>query len=123
MAKRILLVEDDPIHQLLLSDMVTSLFPDALLQIVPDGFNALTMAPEFQPDAIITDVMMPQTDGLSFLHALLPLLTSNPHVLVLTSYSRVRLQRFGSLPDQAQFLQKPVSFEALKQATADWFAA
>lgn len=101
--------------------MVNSLFPSALVQIAADGFNALTMAPEFQPDAIITDVMMPQADGLSFLHALLPLLANSPHILVLTSYSRVRLQRFGVLPEQAQFLQKPVTLDALQQATATWF--
>ncbi len=117
---RVLLVEDDPDQLAALKVMVSALFPDADVLAVPDGFNALAMGPQFHPDAIISDVAMPQADGLSFLHALLPQLPNSPHVLVLTAYDRMQLQRFGPMPDHAQFLQKPITFELLAETLASW---
>ncbi len=117
---RILVVEDDPDQLAALKIMVSALFPDAQVLAVPDGFNALAVGPQFHPDAIISDVAMPQADGLSFLHALLPQLSNSPHVLVLTSYDRMQLQRFGPMPEQAQFMQKPITYETLAEALARW---
>ena len=120
---KILLVEDDPIQLSALKILVATLLPQAQLLAVPDGYDAVTQAPLFQPDAIISDVSMPVADGLSFLHALLPQLTKRPHILVLTAYDRMQLRRFGPLPEHAQFLQKPVSLSALAATIATWSAA
>lgn len=117
---RILVVEDDPDQLAALKIMVSALFPDAQVLAVADGFNALAVGPQFRPDAIISDVAMPQADGLSFLHALLPQLPNSPHVLVLTSYDRMQLQRFGPMPEHAQFMQKPITYETLAEALARW---
>jgi len=119
--EKILLVEDDPDQLQALKMMISALFPQAQVLAMADGFNALALAPQFQPDAIITDVAMPQADGLSFLHALLPQLRKMPHLLVLTAYDRQQLQRIGPLPEQAQFLQKPITVATLTAAIADWF--
>jgi two-component system, response regulator YesN len=118
---RILLVEDDPDQLQALNLIISSMFPDAAILAVPDGYNALTQALSFQPDAIISDVAMPQADGLSFLHALLPQLPQAPKMLVLTSYDRKQLQRFGPMPEQALFLQKPARVDNLQRVLADWF--
>ncbi|NQD36028.1 response regulator [Permianibacter sp. IMCC34836] len=118
---RILLVEDDPDQLQALKIMIAALFPSAQILAAPDGYNALAMATPFRPDAIISDVGLPQANGLSFLHALLPTLTPQPKVLVLTAFDRQQLQRVGPLPAQAQFLQKPITPEQLSAAIADWF--
>lgn len=118
---KVLLVEDDPAHMLILLDMVTELFPTAQIRTALDGYNALAIAPQFQPDAIISDVSMPHASGLSFLHALLPALASQPKVLVLTGFDRQQLARMGPLPSQAQLLKKPATMAQLRAATADWF--
>lgn len=118
--EKLLLVEDDPEQLAALKLLVGALLPQAQLRAVPDGFDALAIAPGFAPDGIISDVAMPQADGLSFLHALLPQLPKTPRVLVLTSFDRQQLQRFGPLPDGAQFMQKPVSLNRLAAALADW---
>lgn len=118
---KILLVEDDPDQLQALKIMITALFPSAQIMTAPDGYNALAMAPQFQPQAIISDVGLPQANGLSFLHALLPLLPVQPKVLVLTAFDRQQLQRIGPLPAQAQFLQKPITPDRLSAAIADWF--
>ena len=118
---RLLLVEDDPDQLRALKIIASELFPQAQIQAAADGYNALTLARQFQPDAIISDVAMPQADGLSFLHALLPQLSNSVRILVLTTYDRKQLQRFGPLPEHAQFLQKPYTVESLRQTVAAWF--
>jgi len=117
---KVLLVEDDNDQLHALKLLMEALLPDANILAVPDGFNALAMGPNFQPDLIITDLAMPQADGLTFLHALLPQLNQRPKMLVLTAYDRMQLQRFGPLPDEARFLQKPISFDSLQATLADW---
>ena len=117
---KVLLVEDDNDQLHALKLLMAALLPDANILAVPDGFNALAMGPNFQPDLIITDLAMPQADGLTFLHALLPKLNQRPKMLVLTAYDRMQLQRFGPLPEDARFLQKPITTESLYGTLADW---
>lgn len=118
--RKILLVEDDPDQLQALHILMQSLLPEARIHPVPDGFNALAIGPSFQPDAIITDLAMPQADGLTFLHALLPQLQVRPRMLLLTAYDRQQLHRFGPLPEDARFLQKPITFASLQDALRDW---
>lgn len=117
---KVLLVEDDNDQLHALKLLMAALLPDANILAVPDGFNALAMGPNFQPDLIITDLAMPQADGLTFLHALLPQLNQRPKMLVLTAYDRMQLQRFGPLPEDARFLQKPITIDSLHGTLADW---
>ncbi|MFZ5842817.1 MAG: response regulator [Pseudomonadota bacterium] len=117
---KVLLVEDDSDQLHALKVLMSALLPEANILAVADGFNALTVGPSCQPDLIITDLAVPQADGLTFLHALLPQLNQRPRMLVLTAYDRMQLQRFGPLPDEARFLQKPVSFNRLQATLADW---
>ena len=117
---KVLLVEDDNDQLHALKLLMAALLPQANILAVPDGFNALALGPGFQPDLIITDLAMPQADGLTFLHALLPQLASRPKMLVLTAYDRKQLQRFGPLPEAARFLQKPITLDSLHSTLADW---
>ncbi len=117
---KILLVEDDGDQLHALKLLMAGLAPAANILAVPDGFSALSMGPAFQPDLIITDRAMPQADGLTFLHALLPQLRKRPKMLLLTAYDRMRLLRFGPLPEDARFLQKPITTDRLRGMLADW---
>ncbi|MBZ8178997.1 response regulator [Oscillatoria salina IIICB1] len=66
---KILLVEDDPDIQ-----TVASLGLKAVggfnVEICSSGKEAVTTAPEFTPDLILLDVMMPGMDGIATLQAL-----------------------------------------------------
>jgi len=61
MAKRILVVDDDPdICSLIKTALI---FKEYEVAIANDGFEAATMAAQYLPDLIILDVMMPKMDG------------------------------------------------------------
>ncbi|MFB0964968.1 MAG: response regulator [Patescibacteria group bacterium] len=66
--KKILIVED----QKSLAEMYKTRFEfgDYEVKLAYDGLAAVTLAPEFLPDAILLDVMMPTMDGIETLQVL-----------------------------------------------------
>lgn len=85
--RRILLVDDDPV-QLTLG---RTLLRQAGFQVVTavDGVDALEAARRSRPDAILSDVLMPRTDGFGLCRAIRhdPNLATVPIVLVSSVYS------------------------------------
>lgn len=65
---RILVVDDDPWIGELLSTRLTIL--GYQVYVVRDGQAALARIPEFEPDAIVLDVNMPNVDGFTTLERL-----------------------------------------------------
>lgn len=66
--KKILIVED----QKSLAEMYKTRFEfgDYEVKLAFDGLSAVTIAPDFLPDAILLDVMMPTMDGIETLQVL-----------------------------------------------------
>ncbi|MDX2271144.1 MAG: response regulator [Cyanobacteriota bacterium] len=71
---RILLVEDDPDIQAV-AKLALEAVGGFTVNICSSGREALQMAPQFSPDLILLDVMMPGMDGPSTLKALRELAT------------------------------------------------
>lgn len=59
---RVLLVEDNPINQLVASELLESW--EALVKIAPDGYKALSMLTEERFDIVLMDIQMPGMDGI-----------------------------------------------------------
>jgi CheY-like chemotaxis protein len=69
MAQSVLVVDDDPAFRALASRMLGSLG----LEVVAEAgtvADALTAASDFQPDAALVDVDLPDGDGISLTHEL-----------------------------------------------------
>ena len=64
----VLIVEDDPSTRILYREYLT----ESGFRTVEahNGFQALEKAHQFQPDAVLTDLMVPGMDGFEFCHAL-----------------------------------------------------
>jgi CheY-like chemotaxis protein len=57
---RILIVDDNPTNIAILEEMLEA---DYLLETAESGMDTLEIAPIFNPDLILLDVMMPGLDG------------------------------------------------------------
>ncbi len=116
-AAHILLVEDSPISQTVLSDMLRKLGHS--VEAVGTGREAIARCAQNRYDLVLMDIQMPETDGLE---ATLQIRASESAkgarqtIIALTAHAmpsdRVRCQEVG----MDGFLVKPIAFDALKQA-------
>jgi CheY-like chemotaxis protein len=65
---RVLIVDDEPHVRSLLLDFLTTVCDEVVA--AGNAADALELVPTFQPDVILTDMMMPGTSGADFLGAL-----------------------------------------------------
>ena len=110
---RILIAEDDP---LMLKAIATRLTNDGYeIATVADGQEALKMFEEFNPDLIITDILMPYTSGLELIGVIKSNALKKIPILVLSAYGQENtvLEAFDLGADD--FLTKP--FNPLELST------
>lgn len=75
------------------------------------------------PDLLVTDIMMPETDGEELSGALDLIQADLPIVVVTALDDAARLARIGQMPNVSAVLRKPVSREDLLGAVAQALAA
>lgn len=118
---RILLVEDDEGHALLLRLTLAEVAPRASLELILDGERALTRLKESassdRPDLMILDLKLPRLDG----HELLAEVKSDPKlqslpVLVVTTSTKQADVELASVYSRVVFLNKPVPPAELRRA-------
>jgi two-component system response regulator YesN len=113
----ILVVEDEPLS---LEDLIGMLqtFADAH-QVVgcASGAEALACAEASAPDLVITDIRMPEIDGLELIQRL-KAHTPQLAAIVLSGHSEFEYARMGLRLGIADYLLKPVRVDVLHQAVA-----
>jgi CheY-like chemotaxis protein len=77
---RILIVEDEPLVSELLSNFLATVADE--VATAANGADALKMVPTFQPDVILTDMMMPGMSGPELLGALRRTGVTGPVILM-----------------------------------------
>jgi CheY-like chemotaxis protein len=105
--RRILFVEDDPDIQVVASLALESVGGLSVL-VCGSGPEALSRFPEFRPDLVLLDVMMPGMDGPTMLAALrrLPDGAATPVVFLTARVQRYEIARYREL-GAADVIAKP----------------
>ncbi|WP_371799424.1 response regulator transcription factor [Streptomyces sp. NBC_01707] len=105
---RVLVVDDEaPLAELL---SMALRYEGWEVRSAGDGASAVRMACDFRPDAVILDVMLPDTDGLSVLGRLRRDLSEVP-VLFLTARDSVEDRIAGLTAGGDDYVTKPFSLE------------
>ncbi len=112
MAKRILIVDDEPDIVKLISMRLKANGYD--IATADSGEEALKKVPEFQPDLVILDVMMPPPNGFQVCRTL----KDNPAyqkipILMLTARSTESDQFWGMESGSDAYVTKPYNAEEL----------
>jgi len=109
----VLVADDDPDTHLFLR----TLLEKHGLQVISasDGFDALLMIERHRPDLVLTDMLMPNMNGLQLISRIK---TSYPQipVIAISGYSGSLLDAIAGLPDI--LLQKPLTNEVILKAVA-----
>lgn len=112
---RILIVEDDHAHGMMLEVMLSGWGYDVVR--VEDGQAALERVREEPFDAVLTDIRMARMDGITALHHMRAINPALP-VLIMTAYSSVESAIQAVRQGAYDYLQKPLDFEHLRLALA-----
>ena len=110
-ALRVLVVEDDAAMRAALEVRLKSWAFE--VRTASDGVEGRDLVEEFEPDIVITDLVMPQLSGLELLRALLQ---ENPHrhVLLVTAEGGVEDAVEAMKQGARDFLTKPLDYEKLR---------
>jgi DNA-binding response OmpR family regulator len=109
---QILIVEDDPVTQKMVSILIARAGFGSIF--ASNGVEALEKVVENPPDLIISDVMMPEMDGFTFLYAL----RSNPQtanipIIMLTARDSSNDINDGIDMGANDYIPKPFDSETL----------
>ncbi|MDJ0615508.1 MAG: response regulator [Calothrix sp. MO_192.B10] len=107
-AKKILLVEDNDVNRMLLSDYLTHSGYD--IQSLPTGSNFFKTIKEFQPHVILLDLKLPDVDGYFLLESIKqqPSFSCIP-VIVVSAFAFKSDREHAMNLGASQYLVKPIN--------------
>ncbi|WP_181376844.1 response regulator, partial [Paenibacillus agaridevorans] len=104
---KILIVDDEPRHRRGMKNMILTLRPADLVLDAKDGAAALALIKEERPDVVLTDIRMPNMDGLEFL-GMLERENVKPKVVMVSAYDRFEYAQTAMRHGAYDYLVKPV---------------
>lgn len=113
----VLIVDDDPAALAMMESALH--YVGALVTSVPSAARALEVMSRVTPDVIVSDIRMPEKDGVALARELqaIPALRSIP-ILAVTAYDEVYVRRDLQAAGITGFLRKPITFTELVHAVA-----
>ena len=119
--RKILLVDDEPSVLKMLSRRLQESHYDVVT--ASDGIQALDILPTIKPDLIISDIMMPNMDGYTFITKLRnqPALANIP-VIILTAKDKMQDLFLFKGVKTCDYIVKPFETEELLQKIAQLLA-
>jgi two-component system chemotaxis response regulator CheB len=84
---KVIVIDDSPLMQNILSDMISQLDDFSVVATASDAFEARELIKEHEPDLVTIDINMPKMDGVTFLRNLMRL-HPMPAVVISTDASR-----------------------------------
>lgn len=113
-ATRVLVVDDDEAVRTVLAHVLADEGLD-VVGVAGDGADAVTLAEELRPDAIVLDVRMPGVGGIEAARRIRPI-DANVRLVMLSAYDDPTLQQEASSAGASAFLVKGCALTDLVQA-------
>jgi two-component system LytT family response regulator len=107
---RVIIVDDEAPARALIEEYLQRIDGCEVIASCRDGFEAVRLATELEPDLMILDVQMPKLDGFDVLE----LLSEPPAIIFSTAYEEHALRAFEVAA--VDYLLKPFSEERLREA-------
>lgn len=105
-----MIVDDEPLGQEILETFVKKIHFLELVAICEDAFEALDILENHPVDLLLSDIQMPEINGLEFVRSL----PSPPVIIFITAYDQFAVNSFEL--GVADYLLKPVSFDRFLKA-------
>ena len=104
----VMLVDDNPDDRDILVALVQTALPGARISIAENGFQALVAIGRAVPDILITDIVMPNMNGVQMLRELSTECEVRPAAIIaVSSKTPAQFAKLGQLPKDVSFVPKP----------------
>ena len=112
---RVLVIEDEPDLIMLYKMTIEGWDLPIILKTATDGFEGLIQIGSWKPDIVITDIQMPNVNGIHMLKALSKLESFNDMVIMAVSgLSKAEIEKKGGLPEGIPIFTKPIPFDQIE---------
>ncbi len=111
-AVHILIADDMPMQVRMLENHLRSIRPNDVIWTACNGTEALQLVQKKQIDLFLSDIRMPQMDGLALLRQVRRI-SPGTQVVFITGYALFEYAREALQQGAADFLVKPVDFDEL----------
>ncbi len=112
--KKVVLVDDEPGVVEGLSVMIDwSEYGFEISGTAEDGLSAFELIKKERPDLVVTDIRMPEMDGLELIKAVREAKSCSPHFLILSGYREFDYARRAMTLGVDDYLLKPIYEESL----------
>lgn len=118
----LLVVEDDLAARNIIVTMIGVRFRGCIVYTAENGREGLELFKKHKPPVVVTDINMPEMDGIEMAQAIRAL-DPNTAFLVLTAYGDQRFKESFSDVGFCSFLMKPVDFKELFASIERCFAS
>ncbi|GLX67089.1 response regulator [Paenibacillus glycanilyticus] len=114
---KILIVDDEPRHLRGMAGMIGSMRPDAAVMTAKDGAAALDLVRAERPDVVLSDIQMPNLDGLAFLQKLQEE-AIEVKVVMVSAYNLFEYAQTAIRHGAYDYLLKPVDMDKVESLLA-----
>ena len=105
----VMVVDDNPDDRDILVALVETALPGARIHVAENGFQALVAIGHTAPDILITDIVMPNMNGVEMLRELSAQSDHRPGAIVaVSSKTPEQFAKLGQLPKDVKFIGKPI---------------
>lgn len=113
---KLLVCEDDSFTLELLCSSLSMLYPDTVVRGASDGEAGLHTFREYGADIVLTDIDMPNRDGLQMIRDI-QAVNPDVHTIVMTAYGEKSVSHSTATAAKVDhYFQKPVDYSALTTA-------
>lgn len=111
---KVLIVDDEPLAVARLQKQLQGIDGFECIATASDGREALNVIRGVRPDIVLSDIRMPDTDGIDLVEQVAQLSGKIPVFIFTTAYEEHALQAYDL--QVSGYLLKPVNIERLRQA-------
>lgn len=113
----VVVVDDNPMDLALLVMLVRKALPQASVEAAGNGFQGLVAIGKSSPQVVITDLQMPNMNGIEMIRTLLQDAAVRPGTLIAVSALAMHeLSALGTLPAGVQLFTKPLDQDQIVAA-------
>lgn len=120
--KKVLIAEDEAFNQIVLQDMLELIYPDLEVRIANNGKEALEVIKEGWPDIVLSDVDMPEMNGIELIEAVRQGLKSDLTMISITAYAITGDKEKLLMHGFDSYISKPIVMEELQEALDPYLA-